>query len=80
MNSIHLPQTEGDILNELTAQEFKVLRLASQELSNKEIGQRLSIAESTVKKHRENICRKLNIKGKIGMRKFLRWASNYPYL
>lgn len=80
MNFTHLPYQEIDILNELTAQEFKVLRLASQELSNKEIGQKLSIAESTVKKHRENICRKLNIKGKVGMRKFLRWASTCLYL
>ncbi len=67
---------EIQILDKLTTQEFKIIRLASQELSNKEIGQHLSIAESTVKKHKENIFRKLNIKGRNDIRKFLRKLSH----
>lgn len=66
----------GECKNELTLQEFKVLKLASEGLSNKEISELLFIGESTIKSHRRNIMQKLGIKGKIAMNKFLR-TLNY---
>lgn len=60
---------------ELTNREIQVLHLASQELTNKEIAINFSISESTIRKHRENIYRKLGLKGKQAVRLFLRKFS-----
>lgn len=54
-----------------TRQESKVLQLASEGLSNKEISHKLCIEETTTKRHRQNIMAKLGIKGKAEMMKFL---------
>lgn len=70
-------EKQEEVIYQLTRQEIKVLKLASQQFTNKEIANELSISEFTAKKHRENICRKLSIKGKIAMRYFLRWMNAY---
>jgi DNA-binding NarL/FixJ family response regulator len=56
---------------ELTRQEFKILKLASEGMTNKEIGDVYCIAESTVKCHRQNIMKKVEISGKGEMMRFL---------
>jgi len=45
----------------LSARELEVLKLIVQGMSNKEIGSRLSITESTVKNHVNNILTKLHV-------------------
>jgi DNA-binding NarL/FixJ family response regulator len=57
----------------LTPREVAVARLASADMTNKEIGAHLNISETTVKKHRSNICHKLKIQGKTALRQFLSW-------
>jgi len=47
--------------NQLTERELEVLRLLAQGLSNKAIGQRLFISETTVKFHVGNVMRKLDV-------------------
>jgi DNA-binding NarL/FixJ family response regulator len=64
------------IENLLTNQEIKIIKLASETFSNKEIAQKLFLAEGTVKKHRENVYQKLNVHGKANIRKFLRIFKN----
>jgi len=49
---------------ELTARELGVLRLIAEGKANKEIGSALSVAESTVKVHVNNILRKLGASGR----------------
>lgn len=49
----------------LTAQEKKVLKLVAKAQSNKEIAAALGISPSTVKRHLENILRKLNLKNRV---------------
>lgn len=66
-----------EIVEQLTNQELKVLRLASKQFSNKEIADELFIAEKTAKKHRENICKKLSIKGRSAVRTFLRLMNSF---
>ena len=56
---------------EFTRQEIKVLKLASEGHLNKEIADNLKIAETTVKRHRQNCMQKLGIKGKQAMNRFL---------
>ena len=56
---------------EFTRQEIKVLNLASEGYLNKEIADNLKIAETTVKRHRQNCMGKLGIKGKQAMQRFL---------
>lgn len=56
---------------EFTRQEIKILKLASGGHLNKEIAESLGIAETTVKRHRQNCMRKLGIKGKQAMNRFL---------
>jgi len=48
----------------LTPRELEIVRLASEGLRNKEIGERLSIAEGTVKIHLHNIYEKLGVTGR----------------
>ena len=61
----------GGCEKEFTLREFKVLKLASEGLSNKEISELLCIEETTTKSHRRNIMKKVGIKGKVAMTKFL---------
>jgi DNA-binding NarL/FixJ family response regulator len=49
----------------LTCQEKRVLNLLAEALSNKEIAAELGISPCTVKRHLENILRKLNLKNRV---------------
>lgn len=49
----------------LSHRELEILRLVAQGLSNKEIGQRVSITEGTVKNHVHNSLRKLGMENRI---------------
>ncbi len=66
-----IPFNAGELEVEFTRQEIKVLKLASDGHLNKEIADHLNIAEKTVKRHRQNCMRKLGIKGKQAMNRFL---------
>jgi DNA-binding NarL/FixJ family response regulator len=47
---------------EITSREYEVLKYISEGLSNKEIGERLFLSESTIKTHVSNLLLKLNAK------------------
>ncbi len=49
----------------LTAQEKVVLKLVVKGQTNKEIGATLKISPSTVRRHLENMLRKLNLKNRV---------------
>jgi len=51
-----------DSLSELTAREADVLKLLSRGLTNREIGERLHLAEKTIKHHMTNILQKLHVR------------------
>lgn len=68
-------QKKEEVINTLTNQELKILKLASTDLSNKEIADQLCISDQTAKKHRQNIYEKLNLHGKSEIRKFLRYIG-----
>jgi two-component system nitrate/nitrite response regulator NarL len=55
----------ADPLDELTAREREILELLAQGLSNKEIGQRLFLAEKTVKHYMTNILQKLQVRNRV---------------
>lgn len=56
----------------LTPVEFQVARMVREGTATREIAQSLNLAESTIRTHRENLRRKLNILGKkINLRSFL---------
>jgi DNA-binding CsgD family transcriptional regulator len=52
---------------DLTKRERQVVALICQDLSNAEIALALSIKESTVETHRQNIRQKLGVKGTAGL-------------
>lgn len=49
----------------LTAQERRVLNLVAEAKTNKEIATTLDVSPSTVKRHVENILRKLHLKNRV---------------
>jgi DNA-binding CsgD family transcriptional regulator len=63
------PEAGGSILSmprdNLTAAEKRVLRLISRAKTNKEIAKDLGISPATVKRHLENLLRKLNLKNRV---------------
>jgi DNA-binding NarL/FixJ family response regulator len=59
-NPKHIEQPKGTE-NGLTQREKEVLRYLTQGITNKEIGQALSISEKTVRSHLNNIFKKLNV-------------------
>jgi DNA-binding NarL/FixJ family response regulator len=58
-------------VQQFTFREIRIINLAKEGFSNKEIANQLQIETSTVKCHRRNIIRKLGIKGKTAFIKFL---------
>ena len=56
---------QGPDLNSLTRRELQILRYIAEGLSNKLIGRRLDIAESTVKVHVKNLLRKLGFRSRV---------------
>ena len=62
--------TQEDRLDGLTARELEVLELVAEGLTNREIGQQLSISHKTVARHRENIMEKLNLHSRVELAKY----------
>lgn len=56
---------------EFSIREIRIINLAKECLTNKEIADNLHIEVSTVKSHRRNIMKKLGLKGKSEFVKFL---------
>jgi len=56
------PVAEGAAL---TPRELEIVRMVSEGLRNKEIGERLSISEGTVKVHLHNVYEKLGVDGRL---------------
>jgi DNA-binding NarL/FixJ family response regulator len=55
---------------DLSEREVEVLRLICQELTLKEIAEKLSISENTARNHRVNIMEKVGVKNTVGMVKY----------
>ncbi|WP_421874337.1 response regulator [Marinoscillum sp.] len=56
--------------NQLTKREVEILELICQELTMKEIGEKLFISEQTIHTHRKNLMRKTEAKNAVGLVKF----------
>lgn len=65
-------KAEMDPLARLTPQEFRIIELVAQGLSNREIGDKLDIHEKTVKFHVTNILRKLKVRNRVEAALFLK--------
>jgi DNA-binding NarL/FixJ family response regulator len=58
-------QLRNSTISGLTVTEKKVLRLLAEALSNKEIAAKMGLSPSTVKRHVENILRKLLLRNRV---------------
>ena len=58
-------ETGGALEKNLTAGEERILRLVSQSMTNREIASNLGISPATVKRHLENILRKLRARSRV---------------
>ena len=63
MSILRLLSGEPDKFD-LTNRETEIIRLLSQNLTNKQIAERLFISEKTVKRHSANLYRKLQVKNR----------------
>lgn len=61
MKNLSAQPEHHDPVGDFTERELSVTRLLAQGYSNKEIGERIAISESTVKFHLRNVMRKLNV-------------------
>src|SRR5215470_17270583 len=57
-------------LETLTAAERRILKLIAEDLTSKEIAERLGISAHTVENHRAKICERLNLRGSHSLLKF----------
>jgi DNA-binding NarL/FixJ family response regulator len=67
--AIRLSENQPSI-SDLTPTERKILKLIAENLTSREIAERLFISPRTVEKHRANICQKLNLQGSHSLLKF----------
>ena len=58
---------QSDALKDFTPREIEILKLVSEGLSNKEIGEQLFISHRTVDTHRTNIMKKLDVHNIAGL-------------
>ncbi len=58
-------KSAAELEEELSAREKEVLQFLASGLTNKEIGNKLSIAENTVKNHLKNILAKLHLENRV---------------
>lgn len=63
-------KSEEDHIESLSGREIEIVTLIGQELSTKEIAEKLFVSVATVEKHRHNILKKLGVKNSIGIVKF----------
>lgn len=61
-------------LKKLTPREIEILEMTGKGFTSKEISEQVYIAERTVQKHRENIRKKLGIKGRNSM---IKWYNKH---
>ena len=59
------PSISAGMIDPLSARELEVLQLLAQGLSNKEIASKLVVMPGTIKQHLKNICRKLDVHGRM---------------
>jgi DNA-binding NarL/FixJ family response regulator len=64
-SSLPISNNGAEPVAHLTSQERRVINLVAEALSNKEIAVELGISPCTVKRHIENILRKLNLKNRV---------------
>lgn len=64
------PEKKSGILAELTEREIEIIRLVSEGLSNKQIGEKLFISHRTVDTHRTNLMYKIDVHNVAGIVKF----------
>ncbi len=57
-------------LDKLTPAERRILKLIAEDLTSKEIAERLGISAHTVENHRAKICERLNLRGSHSLLKF----------
>ena len=69
--SNHTDNLYEKIISVLTMQEYRILEFSKKGACNKETASHFNISVETVRKHRKSIMRKLGIKGKTEMTKFL---------
>lgn len=65
VSSFRTAQPANDALQMLSGRELEILNLLSKGLLYKEIAERLSISTGTVRKHLQNIYRKLQVQNKV---------------
>jgi DNA-binding NarL/FixJ family response regulator len=53
------------LLDQLTEREREILKLASDGLTNREIGERLHLAEKTIKHYMTNVLQKLHVRSRV---------------
>jgi DNA-binding CsgD family transcriptional regulator len=70
------PETYEEALKILTVAEIKVLDLVEQGYTSREISETLGNSPRTIQTHRNNICRELGVKGRLGLIKWLWKARN----
>ncbi|MEL6864395.1 MAG: response regulator transcription factor [Bacteroidota bacterium] len=62
----------------LTVREFEVLRFVADEMSNKEIADRLYISPRTVETHKRNLIQKLKVRNTVGLVKYYLQSMRSP--
>jgi two-component system response regulator DevR len=70
--------TPGDIINDLTGQERKILALVAEGLTNRQIAERVHLADKTVKNYVSNILMKLGLERRAEVAAFMARRRESP--
>lgn len=71
-NYIDSKKANLNLMSELSPAEYRILSLIAEQKTSKEIGEQLFISEKTVRNHRYNISKKLNLENTNN--NLLKWA------